>query len=56
MMGVPTFYTRLLARDDFGARLVAHIRLFVSGSAPLSAETHKEFESAPGTPSSSATG
>ena len=43
MMGVPTFYTRLLARDDFGRDLVAHIRLFVSGSAPLSAETHKEF-------------
>ena len=43
MMGVPTFYTRLLARDDFARDLVAHIRLFVSGSAPLSAETHKEF-------------
>lgn len=43
MMGVPTFYTRLLARDDFGRDLVADIRLFVSGSAPLSAETHKEF-------------
>ena len=43
MMGVPTFYARLLARDDFGRDLVAHIRLFVSGSAPLSAETHKEF-------------
>jgi malonyl-CoA/methylmalonyl-CoA synthetase len=43
MMGVPTFYTRLLARDDFGRDLVSHMRLFVSGSAPLSAETHKEF-------------
>ena len=43
MMGVPTFYTRLLARDDFTRDLVAHMRLFVSGSAPLSAETHKEF-------------
>src|SRR5207342_3617139 len=43
MMGVPTFYTRLLARDDFTRELVAHMRLFVSGSAPLSAETHKEF-------------
>ena len=44
MMGVPTFYTRLLARDDFTRNLVAHMRLFVSGSAPLSAETHKEFQ------------
>jgi malonyl-CoA/methylmalonyl-CoA synthetase len=48
MMGVPTFYTRLLARPDFTADLVAHIRLFVSGSAPLSAETHKEFEARTG--------
>ncbi len=44
MMGVPTFYMRLLSRDDFTKDLVAHIRLFVSGSAPLSAETHKQFE------------
>jgi malonyl-CoA/methylmalonyl-CoA synthetase len=44
MMGVPTFYTRLLSRPDFTRDLVAHIRLFVSGSAPLSAETHREFE------------
>ena len=43
MMGVPTFYTRLLAQPDFTERLVSHMRLFVSGSAPLSAETHKEF-------------
>ncbi len=43
MMGVPTFYSRLLSRDDFTADLAAHIRLFVSGSAPLSAETHKAF-------------
>jgi malonyl-CoA/methylmalonyl-CoA synthetase len=44
MMGVPTFYTRLLARPDFTRDLAAHMRLFVSGSAPLSAETHKEFQ------------
>ncbi len=44
MMGVPTFYTRLLTRPDFNRDLVAHMRLFVSGSAPLSAETHKDFE------------
>jgi malonyl-CoA/methylmalonyl-CoA synthetase len=44
MMGVPTFYTRLLSRPDFNRELVRHVRLFVSGSAPLSAETHREFE------------
>jgi len=48
MMGVPTFYTRLLSRPDFTRELVAHMRLFVSGSAPLSAETHKEFEARTG--------
>src|SRR3569833_1059788 len=48
MMGVPTFYTRLLARPDFTRELVRHVRLFVSGSAPLSAETHKEFEARTG--------
>lgn len=44
MMGVPTFYTRLLSRPDLTRKLVAHVRLLVSGSAPLSAETHREFE------------
>ncbi len=44
MMGVPTFYTRLLARPAFTRDLVAHIRLFTSGSAPLSAETHRQFQ------------
>ena len=44
LMGVPTFYTRLLADDRFGRDLVAHMRLFVSGSAPMLAETHVEFE------------
>lgn len=44
MMGVPTFYTRLLSNPGFTRDLAAHIRLFVSGSAPLSAETHREFE------------
>jgi malonyl-CoA/methylmalonyl-CoA synthetase len=48
MMGVPTFYTRLLARRDCTRDLVKHMRLFVSGSAPLSAETHKEFETRTG--------
>lgn len=48
MMGVPTFYSRLLTRAEFDRDLVAHMRLFVSGSAPLSAETHKEFEARTG--------
>lgn len=43
MMGVPTFYARLLDQPDFGPAQTRNVRLFVSGSAPLSAETHKEF-------------
>ena len=43
-MGVPTHYTRLLALTEFGRETAAHMRLFVSGSAPLLAETHREFE------------
>ena len=48
MMGVPTFYTRLLDDERFTKNLTAHIRLFVSGSAPLLAETHKTFEARTG--------
>ena len=44
MMGVPTFYTRLLDDPRLTAELTAHMRLFVSGSAPLLAETHVRFE------------
>jgi malonyl-CoA/methylmalonyl-CoA synthetase len=44
MMGVPTFYTRLLADERFDRELVAHMRLFVSGSAPMLEETHVRFE------------
>ncbi|MGO4833374.1 malonyl-CoA synthase [Rhizobiaceae sp. 2RAB30] len=43
MMGVPTFYVRLLADKDFTAGLTASIRRFISGSAPLLASTHEEF-------------
>jgi malonyl-CoA/methylmalonyl-CoA synthetase len=43
MMGVPTFYTRLLAEPGFGRDSARTIRLFVSGSAPLLAETFAEF-------------
>ena len=48
MMGVPTFYTRLLDDPRFTRDLVAHMRLFVSGSAPLLAETHERFEARTG--------
>ncbi|SLN53683.1 Long-chain-fatty-acid--CoA ligase [Roseovarius litorisediminis] len=44
MMGVPTFYTRLLGDPRFNRELARHMRLFVSGSAPLLAETHIQFE------------
>ncbi len=44
MMGVPTFYTRLLSSDRLTRELVAHMRLFISGSAPLSPEAHRKFE------------
>ncbi|UCH40144.1 MAG: AMP-binding protein, partial [Gammaproteobacteria bacterium] len=44
MMGVPTFYTRLLGDERFTRELVSHMRLFVSGSAPMLAETHVQFE------------
>ncbi|SDI97282.1 malonate--CoA ligase [Lutimaribacter saemankumensis] len=48
MMGVPTFYTRLLDREDFTADVSRNMRLFISGSAPLLAETHREFEARTG--------
>ena len=48
MMGVPTFYTRLLDHDGFTAAASAHMRLFISGSAPLLAETHRQFEEVTG--------
>ncbi len=44
MMGVPTFYTRLLGDPRFDKTLTDHMRLFISGSAPLLAETHERFE------------
>ena len=44
MMGVPTFYTRLLADPRFDKALCKDMRIFISGSAPLLAATHAEFE------------
>ena len=43
LMGVPTFYVRLLQDPRLDRALCAKMRLFVSGSAPLLAETHREF-------------
>lgn len=43
MMGVPTFYVRLLQDARLNSETTKHMRLFVSGSAPLLAETHREW-------------
>jgi malonyl-CoA/methylmalonyl-CoA synthetase len=48
LMGVPTYYTRLLALDSFTATTARNMRLFVSGSAPLLEETFVEFEARTG--------
>ncbi|MCZ6604210.1 MAG: AMP-binding protein [Alphaproteobacteria bacterium] len=47
-MGVPTYYTRLLARAEFDGDLCANMRLFISGSAPLLEETFAAFETRTG--------
>ncbi|MCR9278707.1 MAG: AMP-binding protein [Pseudomonadaceae bacterium] len=44
MMGVPTYYTRLLSNPEFDAGCCQNMRLFVSGSAPLLSETFIDFE------------
>lgn len=43
LMGVPTFYTRLLNEPELTREACRGMRLFVSGSAPLLAETHRAF-------------
>ena len=43
LMGVPTFYTRLLHSPALSRESTAHMRLFISGSAPLLADTHREW-------------
>ncbi|WP_395647546.1 AMP-binding protein [Terricaulis sp.] len=48
MMGVPTFYTRLLANPDFTREAASHMRVFISGSAPLLEGTFAEFEARTG--------
>jgi malonyl-CoA/methylmalonyl-CoA synthetase len=49
LMGVPTFYTRLLDHPGLTREAVAGIRLFISGSAPLLAETHRQWQARTGT-------
>ena len=48
MMGVPTFYTRLLANSGFTREAAQHMRLFISGSAPLLESTFAQFEARTG--------
>lgn len=47
LMGVPTFYVRLLSEDGL-ADAAQNMRLFVSGSAPLLAETHQKWQAKTG--------
>jgi len=44
MMGVPTYYTRLLDCSDFTSEIASGLRLYISGSAPLLEETFNRFE------------
>jgi len=48
MMGVPTFYTRLLQSPALNKESTKHMRLFISGSAPLLADTHREWSARTG--------
>ena len=48
LMGVPTFYTRLLQNPALTKQAASHMRLFISGSAPLLADTHREWSARTG--------
>ncbi|MCO5132480.1 MAG: malonyl-CoA synthase [Xanthobacteraceae bacterium] len=48
LMGVPTFYTRLLQSPNLTKEATGHMRLFISGSAPLLADTHREWSARTG--------
>jgi len=48
MMGVPTFYTRLLQHPGLTKAATRHMRLFISGSAPMLSETHQEWHARTG--------
>ena len=43
-MGVPTFYTRLLAMPELGQQVCAKMRLFISGSAPMLVDTFEQWQ------------
>ena len=47
LMGVPTFYTRLLQHPELSSS-AKNMRLFISGSAPLLAQTHHEWSNKTG--------
>ncbi|MCL4110432.1 UNVERIFIED_CONTAM: hypothetical protein GTU68_022314 [Idotea baltica] len=49
LMGVPTFYVRLLKHDALSRESVKNMRLFISGSAPLLSETHVSWQEKTGT-------
>ena len=44
LMGVPTYYTRLLATKKINKEICRNMRVFISGSAPLLIETFHDFE------------
>jgi len=48
MMGVPTYYVRMLAESGLTREACASVRLFISGSAPLSLDTFREFRARTG--------
>ena len=48
LMGVPTFYTRLLDQSGLDRKVTANMRLFISGSAPLLSETHEQWHAKTG--------
>lgn len=49
MMGVPTFYVRMVEDARLTVESCAHMRLFISGSAPLLEETHRAWQAKTGT-------
>ncbi|MCZ6887408.1 MAG: AMP-binding protein [Gammaproteobacteria bacterium] len=44
LMGVPTFYTRLVNHPNFNRDTCRNMRVFISGSAPLTEQTFDAFE------------
>jgi malonyl-CoA/methylmalonyl-CoA synthetase len=48
LMGVPTFYTRLLALPGLNAQVCAGMRLFISGSAPMLVDTFESWQQCTG--------